>query len=404
MRLEEAAHPGFAGHQTFHPRFGWIKKAYEGAKGNPDVFNDPHATVDLGVGKNMVEAIRFWGLAFKVIARIPKPDRRRISIAEVTLLGAVLLDDDGGWDPYLEDPATLWVLHWLALSAVSALPLWWIVFNDFSGLEFAESDLLEFAVDEVAATRWPQPNPSSIQKDIDCLLRMYAPRESRGRQTIDDLLDSPFRELGIIVSAPGERDRYRFVLGQKPGLPPEVIAFACLDYLGRFDSDARTSTLTRLATDPGSPGRILKLAEADLLEAIEKVAADHDGIHLGSPAGVTQLTFDADPRELATDLLHHYYSARRPGLPALGIDGVTARKAIPELPVPVEAVPTQRAGRSRRPHERIDRVPEATQRGRNVNGGATSAATTRKKSTAVPGARGKRPTVRVGSPKRGARR
>ena len=190
MRLDEAAQPAFAGHQTFHPRFGWIKKAYEGAKANPNVFNEPNATVDLGVGKNMVEAIRFWGLAFKVIERCPKPDRRRISIAEATPLGGVLLDDEGGWDPYLEDPATLWVLHWLALSAISALPVWWIVFNDFSGLEFAESDLLEFAVDEVAATSWTQPNPSSIQKDVDCLLRMYAPRESRGRQTIDELLDS----------------------------------------------------------------------------------------------------------------------------------------------------------------------------------------------------------------------
>ena len=104
-----------------------------------------------------------------------------------------------------------------------------------------------------------------------------------------------------------------------------------------------TSTLTRLATDPGSPGRILKLAEADLLEAIEEVAADHEGIHLGSPAGVTQLAFDADPGDLATDVLHRHYSARRPDLPAVGIAaGATTQKVGSEILVPGESVPTKR--------------------------------------------------------------
>jgi hypothetical protein len=309
---------------------GWVKKAYDGAKRDSEVFNDPRATVALGVGKNMVDAIRFWGLATHVIERQPKPGSR-LSVFRPTNLGQILLEDDGGWDPYLEDSATLWVLHWHAVSAFTMLPVWWIALNDFSALEFAESDLLEFAVDEVAATAWTQPNISSIQKDVDCLLRMYAPRESRGRQTFDDLLDSPFREIGLISSASGSRDRYRFVLGAKPGLPPEIVAYCCLDYLARSDPDARTCSLTRLANDPGSPGRLLKLTEGALQDALEQVTSANSSVQLGTPAGVTQLAFQEAPAEVARAILFSYYAKKRPMLvlPTLPAAGEQAREAEP---------------------------------------------------------------------------
>src|SRR6266542_85500 len=177
-----------------------------------------------------------------------------MSIAVPTPLGRVLLDEDNGLDPYLEDPSTLWVLHWQAVSAITVLPVWWSTFNNFSALEFTENDLFRFCVDEVASTSWPQPKESSIHKDVDCLLRMYTRRDTRGRQTLDDLLDSPFREIGIIQPAPAGRDTYRFIRGAKPSLSAAAVTYACLDYLATTDPGSRTASLIRLTSDPGSPG------------------------------------------------------------------------------------------------------------------------------------------------------
>lgn len=154
MTLEQAAVPTFANHQTFHPRFGWIKKGYDAASKDPNVFNEKSAPVELGVGKNMVEAIRFWSLATKVIARRPHPDRPRTSVYTPTRIGRALLDDEVGLDPYLEDTATLWILHWHAISATTILPIWRLTFNDFGALEFTDADLLSYCVEEVAATTW----------------------------------------------------------------------------------------------------------------------------------------------------------------------------------------------------------------------------------------------------------
>jgi hypothetical protein len=331
MSLEQFAVPVFAAHQTFHPRFGWIKKGYDAAVNEPNVFNEPNAPVELGVGKNMVEAIKAWATATHVIARVPNPRRPRMSVALPTPLGRALLDEKIGLDPYLEDLTTLWVLHWQAVSAVTSLPVWWAAFNDFPALEFTESDLLRFCVDEVASTGWPQPNESSIQKDVDCLLRMYTKRSTRARQTLDDLLDSPFRELGLVQPAPAGRNTYRFVRGDKPSLSAAAIAYACLDYLATTDPDSRTATLTRLSSDPGSPGRLMKLTEDVVQDALEETARRVSDIRIAAPAGITQLVLGAPSAHIAKTVLWVHHRDRRPDLPVPTTDvaGLSARAADP---------------------------------------------------------------------------
>ncbi|OBG78132.1 MULTISPECIES: DUF4007 family protein [unclassified Mycobacterium] len=354
MTLEQAATPMFANHQTFHPRFGWIKKGFDASAADPNIFNEPSAPVELGVGKNMVEAIRFWSLATKVVARRPHTDRPRQSVYTPTNIGRAMLDDRIGFDPYVEDPATLWILHWHAISARSILPIWRLAFNDFSAVEFTDAELLQYCVDELAATTWSQPMKSSIQKDVDCLLRMYSRRETQGRQTLDDLLDSPFRELGLIAPSPAsKKTAYRMVRGAKPALPSAAITYACLDYLYRGAGNSQTISLTRLAADHGSPGRIMKLTEQDIADAIDESSAVVSHLRLARPAGSRQMTVSAHPGDVALEVLAARYEkepselASVADLPLLG-----TKTAMPYL-CDVE----------------IDRVVRARTRARSKRGG-----------------------------------
>jgi hypothetical protein len=258
----------------------------------------------------MVEAIRFWCLASRVLERHPNPDRPRMSIALPTRFGQAILEADG-LDPWIEDPTTLWMLHWQAVSAKTLLPVWWSALNDFTAVEFTEQELLNFCIDEVEGTNWPsKPMISSIKKDVDCLLRMYTSRSLRGRQTLDDLLDSPFRELGLIVPAPSGRDAYRFVRGKKPSLTPAAVAYACLDYMARVDAGARTASLTRLSADPGSPGRLFKLSEDAVLEGMQYAAQVSDKVQVASPAGTSQLVLDVSPEQAAGYVLTAHHLSR----------------------------------------------------------------------------------------------
>ena len=87
--------PGFARHETFHPRYGWLKKGFDAAMEDGSVFHRKDATTRLGVGKNMVRAIRYWCLAYKILDEQPNEENSRIQDVVPSGFGEQLLADDG---------------------------------------------------------------------------------------------------------------------------------------------------------------------------------------------------------------------------------------------------------------------------------------------------------------------
>jgi hypothetical protein len=309
LRLEEACIPTFARHETFHPRYGWLKKAYDGALEDPAVFTHDQATVRLGVGKNMVRAIRFWGHAARILAPVENPAGGRTMLSAPSRIGRAIFDDHG-WDPYCEDPATLWLVHWLLLAPPCQLPAWWAVFHDLTALEFTDDGVHQFAEDHINANpTWTPPHPSSIAKDISCMLRTYV-QASGERASIDDLLDCPMRDLGLLRLTSSSPRTYRFSTGPKPTLPPAIVLYASLDFLARTDQGAQTATVSRLATEPGGPGRSFRLNEQALAAAMELAAVDQASVEMAAPNGVAQLSFKGNVAAVASEVLHAYYEGR----------------------------------------------------------------------------------------------
>ena len=142
----------FARHETFHPRFGWLKKGFDRAAQNPNIFLAEDAPVQLGVGKNMVRSIRYWCNAFDLL------EEDRPTDSGQALLG------ESGWDPYLEDPASLWLLHWQLLQPPCYATTWDFSFNHFRPVEFTYEDLF-YALCEYRDRKAPRTADSSIKKD-----------------------------------------------------------------------------------------------------------------------------------------------------------------------------------------------------------------------------------------------
>jgi len=319
MHLMEAASPTFARHETFHPRYGWFRKAYAVAAESPLGFAADDAPVEIGVGKNMVRSIRFWGLAAKLIVEDPQSGNPRSPGLVPTRIGHALFGESG-WDRYMEDPGTLWLLHWLLLAPRSLLPVWWLAFNEFNAVEFSDADLeAATAAHLQAVPERSQPHPSSLKKDVSALLRSYAPAERSRRTGIDDLLDCPLRELNLIGRS-AAAGRHRFTLGSKPTLPPAIVAYVALDYVCRTGTGGNTITLSRLAHEPGAPGRAFKLSEAELLDALEPVIDKTDSLSLATPTGAAQLAWSQDPAAIAPGILDGYYRSEA-GAVRAGHDG-----------------------------------------------------------------------------------
>lgn len=305
--LGQYAEPAFARHETFHLRFGWLRKGFAAVRDAPQVFSQPDATVELGVGKNMVNAIRYWCQAYKIIELAPNEERPRMPHLVQSEFGKQLLDDNG-WDPWLEDPASLWLLHWKLIGPKCLAPVWWTAFNLFAPEQFEEAQLTDLVVELTGAAGWKSVMESSIKKDVDCLLRTFAVRRT-GRQTMDDLLDCPTRQLGLIAPAVGEARSWRFVTGPKPSLPPAMVAYACLDFLTQVGAKEATISPARLASDPGSPGRAFRLTESNLYDILVEASKTVKEMRVAEPAGLRQLIVEGDVADLRDQVVDDYYRA-----------------------------------------------------------------------------------------------
>jgi hypothetical protein len=289
-----ATRQAFARHETFHPRFGWLKKGFDQATQDPAIFLQDDATVRLGVGKNMVRSIRYWCSAFKLLEDDCPTEFGK------QLLGA------SGWDPYLEDPASLWLLHWKLLENPCSATAWAFVFNQFRGVEFTVDELFNQLCDyrDREAARVAD---SSLRKDMNCLLRMYSSQPFKASAS-EESLDCPFADLGLLRSA-GNARSYTFRIGSKPTLPAEMVVYACLRYVGQFVEGVENVPVAKLLYDCGSPGLVFRLTESSLYEAIEAVG-DSNTLGITDVAGKLEFFFQGQPLLMAEDILNRYYAAR----------------------------------------------------------------------------------------------
>lgn len=299
--------PSFARHETFHPRVGWLSKAVQAVENDPAVFGRESAIVDLGVGKNMVRAIRFWAGASKLLDGRGE-DRRELRTSP---LGRYLLGESGV-DPYAEDASTLWLIHWALLRQPVAAPTWWWMFNEVEQVDFSQAQLVRAEVDWVLSRGWAKPPQASLERDVDCLIRMYARRPGQA-----DPVDSPFTILGLLEPAVGASKRWRFVSGAKESLQPSVVLFASLMHMIEATPDAQTVGVARLSTTRGGPGRTFRLTDSAIAASLRAAAEAFPEIAVLAPGGLTQLSVRGDKGEIAARALAscHEGSAQAAGGP-----------------------------------------------------------------------------------------
>lgn len=302
--LHECCRPVFGRHETFHPRWGWFSKAVAEGKANPYVFQQADAPLLLGVGKNMVRAIRYWGEASTLLKEI-KPPKERLTAASPTLRGNALLDPQTGADPYLELAGSLWLLHWWMLQPApqSMVPLAWYAFNVFRPQEFNAADLEQAFFEEClrGSSDW-KPAQNTLNRDGSCFLRTYV---TTAVAHIDDALDAPLRQLGLLHPVAGQKRRYRF---KSPSwIAPQIILYTCVDYLLSIQHCASTVTLVRLLQEVNSPGRVFKLREEQLVAALSDSSLD-SWIHLNDNIGTLQVVMKQDLQTIRWQSLASYFA------------------------------------------------------------------------------------------------
>lgn len=287
MNISKIKKYTFSGHESFPCKSLWLKKGYDFVIGGND-FNSPQAVIGLGVGKNMVASIRFWLKAFGIT-----------EYDKVTWLGDYLFNEKNGKDKYLEDIATLWLLHFnLVFSEEATLYKMFFCGVQRERTHFEKEQVLTYVkLRMVEAGKMTLFNANTVKKDIGVLLQNYSlPRKPQSNEDFSSLLI----DLDLIRQS-SESKGYYFNIDGKRKVTKEIFLYGVLK-LKELEGD---NTIA-FDTIQERVGLVFCMQDYETIEMLKQLAGEYSRYFIYSDvAGIKQIQFTED-LDIA-QVLDNYY-------------------------------------------------------------------------------------------------
>ena len=266
----------FSGHESFPCKSLWLKKGYDFVVAGND-FNSAEAVIGLGVGKNMVASIRFWLKAFGITEN-----------DQLTWLGNYLFGESKGKDKYLEDIATLWLLHFnLVFSEEATLYKMFFCGVQRERSHFEREQVLTYVkLRMVEAGKMTLFNENTVKKDIGVLLQNYTlPRKPQSNEDYSSLLI----DLDLIRQS-SEGKGYYFNVDGKRKITKEIFLYGLLK-LKEVEGD---NTIA-FDTIQERIGHVFCMQDYETIEMLKQLANEYSqNFAYSDVAGIKQVQFTKD--------------------------------------------------------------------------------------------------------------
>ena len=249
----------FRAHDTFFIRKGWLSKGMKYVQQKPDVFVDrAENPMDvLGIGSNMVKALRYWLQAVGLTTE-PRIGRRNQVFTE---LGNQIF----AYDRYIEEIGTLQLLHYKLASNYSEATAWYYFFNEFSMSEFSKEEFVTMLQNYVMMSEEDISIAiRSLNDDFLCIVNTYLPRykSSPNKVSPENNIDCPFGELGFIDILNKDKKIYKKSIPLASSLNP---------WITEQSNGMQEISLNELLTAKCNIGKIFNLDAITMLEVLHKV-------------------------------------------------------------------------------------------------------------------------------------
>lgn len=274
----------FSGHESFPCKTLWLKKGYDFVANKND-FNSPDAVITLGVGKNMVASIRYW---LKVFG-ITNPD------GSISKIGAYLFNDNTGKDKYLEDLATLWLLHFnIVFLREATLYNWFFCGLQRERAQFDRNQVLTFVkLHMIETSKQNLFNENTVKKDVAVLLQNYSlPRKVCSNEDFSSILI----DLDLIRQNTEGKDYYFNVEGKRK-VTKEVFMYGLLNLKDNDNTIAYETIHEQL-------GLLFCMNDAETINMLKELAEIYSKYMIYSDvAGIRQVQFigELDPFKVLDD-------------------------------------------------------------------------------------------------------
>lgn len=254
----------FRAHDTFFIRKGWLSKGMKYVCAKSDVFvaKDENPMDVLGIGANMVKALRYWLQAVGLTTE-PNSGKRSQTFTE---LGSSIYENDR----YIEELGTLYLLQYRLASNKRDATAWYYFFNIFNMTEFSRDDFVD------SILRWIKMEEGedtvairSLNDDFSCIINTYLPRykTSPNRVAPESNIDCPFGELGLVDILSKEKKTYRKAIPTATSINPWIALAVIVDQA----NGTKEISLNELLTAPCNIGKVFNLDAITMLDVLYQI-------------------------------------------------------------------------------------------------------------------------------------
>lgn len=247
---------GYGQHQSFYLRDRWLNKAIRHLESDERFFYDKEAFEKIGLGKNMVQSLRYWVVATQVAAEEFNEERKKIY--KITNFGKLLYK----YDKFLQFQDSAAILHFHLTAEREPSTAWYWFFNKFSETIISKDDLLNSFINWVQSNESKDISEKSLKRDIDCLIRLYI--AGNNNEDPEEVIQSPIYRLNLLKESKGTVYK---VTGD-----PEKIGYTALMYVLLKYKEANsidTISVEEIITKDGLWGKIFNMPRSNVINALE---------------------------------------------------------------------------------------------------------------------------------------
>lgn len=253
----------FRAHDTFAIRKGWLHKGMKHIKDNPRLFVDKNINPmdELGIGSNMVKALRYWLQVFGLTEETGATQKYQ----EFTDLGQLIWDND----LFMEEDGTFCILHYMLASNKDQATAWYYFFNIYNMNEITKesfvADIQSYISVEEPET---QVSEKSLGDDFDCIIKTYFKSNSSDFNP-ESNIESPLTELGLIKLLDKKNKIYSKMAPSFATINPLIILAIIIR-----ENEKEKSTdikISKIEKDPGNIGKIFNLDKIQVAQYLDNL-------------------------------------------------------------------------------------------------------------------------------------
>ncbi|WP_374148829.1 DUF4007 family protein [Priestia megaterium] len=258
---------GYGQHQSFYLRDRWLNKAIRHLRNDNRFLYDKEAFEKIGLGKNMVQSLKYWVVATGVVEEVYNEKRNKIHL--ITKLGEILYR----YDKFIKFQDSASILHYHMCKQKEPSTAWYWFFNELKETMTTKESLTQELINWVKENENKPFSNNSLKKDIDCLIKLYTAGQSN--MDPEEVIQSPLSKLSILEEKKGIIYKRNLSIS-KVGLT--ALMYVLLDYRAKENID--TVSVDELVNQPSLWGKVFNMNRTTIVNALTELSMrDKDPVY-----------------------------------------------------------------------------------------------------------------------------